>query len=133
MVIIAGHYKESAYPHYKAWAERPDIAELFKPRQGPIDWPNRFKDDPKMSIPVESRIHKEGEFNPRTRVELSPRMTTHDVRCAIRDATGIMPGVMKLSYAGKMMDNSNATLLQYGVPFWHEQFPDWPITLNEGR
>eukprot|EP00958_Prasinococcus_capsulatus_P023052 scaffold3341_cov317-Prasinococcus_capsulatus_cf.AAC.1 len=94
--------------------------------------------------------HTGGPF----RIAVSPRMKVGEFKNLLRDACGILPGLMNLSFRGacmrdcvrgttgaayaarwvpragtKLADNERR-LEQYGVAYWHKLFPDWPIVLT---
>ena len=58
-------------------------------------------------------------------------MTVQDLRLVIKEKGGIIPGLQKLAYAGKKLDDSKRTLEHYGVKYWHDKFPSWPITVRK--
>jgi hypothetical protein len=42
----------------------------------------------------------------------------------------VLPALCRLSYAGKHMDDAQRTLEHYGVAYWHEKFPHWPLRIR---
>ena len=41
------------------------------------------------------------------------------------------PALLRLSYAGKSLDDAQRTLLHYGVVYWHAKFPAWPLRIRK--
>ncbi|KAK2079390.1 hypothetical protein QBZ16_003081 [Prototheca wickerhamii] len=70
--------------------------------------------------------HSGGPFD----LEVSPLMRIEDLRKLIRDKSGIIPALQKLSYAGKNLDDPQRTLAHYGVAYWHSKFPHWPLKIR---
>ena len=56
--------------------------------------------------------HHDEEYGGPFWVEVSPKMKVDDLRKAISQACGIMPGMQKLSFAGKNFEDSQRTLEQ---------------------
>ena len=103
--------------------------------------------------------HHDEEYGGPFGMEVSPKMKIDDLRKAIAEKCGIMPGMQKLSFAGKNFEDSQRTLEQcvplpplplrrracdtrssvrfspspthrYGVKYWNAKFPHWPLTLR---
>ena len=103
---------------------------------------DKYKDDPTIKLLVRSLLHTNDEYgttvDPKTGkhsggpfwVEVSPKMRIDDLRVVIKKASGLMPGIMRLNYAGKDFEDPQRTLEQYGVRFWNEKFPDWAIIIR---
>eukprot|EP00879_Flechtneria_rotunda_P026285 GHRR01028018.1.p1 GENE.GHRR01028018.1~~GHRR01028018.1.p1 ORF type:complete len:142 (+),score=15.29 GHRR01028018.1:308-733(+) len=70
--------------------------------------------------------HTGGPFT----IRVSPLMRVEELRNVIRDTGGILPALQKLSYAGKHLNDAQRTLEQYGVAYWHNKFPHWPIKVR---
>ncbi|KAK9823441.1 hypothetical protein WJX72_002787 [[Myrmecia] bisecta] len=96
---------------------------------------------PTISLLVVSDLHTEIEYGSQVskqgkhcggpfRIHVSPKMHVEDLRKVIRDKGGIMPGLQRLSYAGKNMEDSQRTLEHYGIAYWHKSFPHWPIKIR---
>ena len=102
----------------------------------------KYKGHSTIRLLVRSQLHTDDEYgmdkDPKTGkysggpfwVEVSPKMRVDDLRSVIKDACGIMPGIMRLSYAGKDFEDSQRTLEHYGVAYWNKKFPAWPITIR---
>ena len=56
--------------------------------------------------------HHDEEYGGPFWVEVSPKMKVDDLRKVISNACGIMPGMQKLSFAGKNFEDSQRTLEQ---------------------
>lgn len=85
---------------------------------------------PTIHIKVRSLLHEDEEYGGPFYIDVSTKMKVEDLRGVIKDKCGIMPGLQKLAYAGKNFEDSQRTLEHYGVKYWHEKFPDWPITIR---
>jgi len=42
-----------------------------------------------------------------------------------QDNSGIPPGIQRLAYAGKNLDDPDRKLKKFGIAYWHSKFPDW--------
>lgn len=42
-----------------------------------------------------------------------------------QDKSGIPPGIQRLAYAGKNLDDPDRKLKKFGIIYWHSKFPDW--------
>lgn len=84
----------------------------------------------KVKLKVRSLLHDDEEYGGPFYVHVSTKMKVCELRGVIKDACGIMPGLQKLAYAGKNMEDSQRTLEHYGVKYWHEKFPEWPVTIR---
>eukprot|EP00879_Flechtneria_rotunda_P010795 GHRR01011280.1.p1 GENE.GHRR01011280.1~~GHRR01011280.1.p1 ORF type:complete len:213 (+),score=48.92 GHRR01011280.1:992-1630(+) len=102
---------------------------------------DRFKGLPTVELRVVSELHDDNEYGadigpdgnhtggPFT-IRVSPLMRVEELRNVIRDTGGILPALQKLSYAGKHLNDAQRTLEQYGVAYWHNKFPHWPIKVR---
>mmetsp|Transcript_6266 Transcript_6266/g.15877 ORF Transcript_6266/g.15877 Transcript_6266/m.15877 type:complete len:101 (+) Transcript_6266:498-800(+) len=70
--------------------------------------------------------HSGGPFD----IDVSPKMTIQDLRMVIKEKGGILPGLQRLAYAGKKLDDPKRTLEHYGIAYWHKKFPHWPLTVR---
>lgn len=52
-----------------------------------------------------------------------------DLRVIIQEKGGVPVALQKLSFAGKRLADSNRTLKQFGVAYWHQRFPHWHLKL----
>jgi hypothetical protein len=43
----------------------------------------------------------------------------------------VLPGLQRLSYAGKRLDDAQRTLEHYGIAYWHARFPHWPLVIRK--
>ena len=82
-----------------------------------------------LRVLVRSTLHVDAEYGGPFWIDLRDDMRVDEVKKAIADRCGIMPGLMKLAYAGKKFDDNCRTLSQMGVRFWSKKFPDWPVTI----
>lgn len=102
----------------------------------------KYQGMPTIKLNVRSELHADDEYGANVdengahtggpfSIDVSPKMTIEDLRNVIRDKGGIIPGLQKLAYAGKHMDDPKRTLQHYGIEYWHAKFPDWPITVRK--
>ncbi|KXZ47771.1 hypothetical protein GPECTOR_33g653 [Gonium pectorale] len=104
---------------------------------------SRLAEVASMELWVVSELHEDSEYgaevDPATgrhsggpfRVRVNPKMRVEELRNVIRDASGILPALQKLSYAGKHLDDSQRTLEHYGFAYWHKRFPHWAIKIRK--
>ncbi|KAK9832968.1 hypothetical protein WJX74_003142 [Apatococcus lobatus] len=95
---------------------------------------------PTMSILVSSDLHTEEEYGKKQAsgkhtggpfmIDVSPKMRIEDLRKVIWREGGILPGLQKLSYAGKNLEDSQRTLQHYGIEYWHRKFPEWHLKIR---
>lgn len=97
--------------------------------------------EPKIELTVISEMHGDDEYgsfvDPATRrhsggsfvVSVPISMRVDELRLVIRDKGGIIPALCRMSYAGKHFEDGNRTLQHYGVGFWHQRFPHWPLKI----
>ncbi|WZN58590.1 ubiquitin-like domain-containing protein [Chloropicon roscoffensis] len=102
----------------------------------------RYEGMPTIKITVQSELHSSDEYGSKRdqngrhsggpfAIDVSPKMTVEDLRLVIKEKGGIIPGMQKLAYAGKKLDDPKRTLEHYGIAYWHAKFPDWPITVRK--
>jgi hypothetical protein len=102
----------------------------------------KYEGMPTIKINVTSELHTSDEYGAQVNqdgkhsggpfsVDVSPKMTVEDLRLQIKEKGGIIPGMQKLAYAGKKLDDPKRTLEHYGIAYWHKKFPDWPITIRK--
>lgn len=101
---------------------------------------NKYADMPTIRVMVRSDLHEDEEYGVHERedgtfyggpffMDVPVKMRIEDLRIAIRDKCGIPPALLRLSYAGKTMLDSQRTMEHYGVTYWHKKFPHWPIVI----
>jgi len=90
----------------------------------------KYKGQATIKLLIKSELHKDEEYGGPFYLDVSPKMKVHDLRGLIRDTCGIMPGMQKLSYAGKNMEDPERTLEHYGIKYWHAKFPGWPVIIR---
>lgn len=102
---------------------------------------DRFKGLPTIQLQVVSELHDDSEYGSDVAADgshsggpfsitVSPKMRVEELRAVIRDVGGILPALQRLSYAGKHLDDAQRTLEQYGIGYWHNKFPHWPIRVR---
>jgi hypothetical protein len=102
---------------------------------------NLDTNEPMIELTVISEIHEDDEYgsviNPVTKkhnggpfvIKVPISMRVDELRRVIRDRGGIIPALCRLSYAGKHFEDGNRTLQHYGVAFWNQRFPHWPLKI----
>merc|ERR1712072_1681080 len=76
----------------------------------------RYQGMPTIKLTVRSELHKDDEYGSKRDqngkhsggpfvIEVTPKMTVEDLRLEIKDKGGIIPGMQKLAYAGKKLDD----------------------------
>lgn len=65
-------------------------------------------------------------------MKVDPDWGVDELRRALYREGGIVPAICLLSFAGKHLDDARRSLRQYGVLYWHEQFPEWPLVVRGG-
>jgi len=91
---------------------------------------DKFKDQPTIKLLVRSELHKDEEYGGPFWIEVSPKMRVRDLRRLIQDYCAVPPGSMKLGFAGKRFEDAERTLEHYGVKYWNNKFPDWPLVIR---
>ena len=99
----------------------------------------KFSSEPKIKLSVISEIHEDNEYGsiidtvtnrhsggPFT-ISVPISVRVDELRLMIRDQGGIIPAICRLSYAGKHFEDGNRNLAHYGVGFWSQRFPHWPL------
>eukprot|EP00877_Chromochloris_zofingiensis_P002825 jgi/Chrzof1/12543/UNPLg00494.t1 len=103
---------------------------------------DKYKDMPKIELLVVSELHDDSEYGAEMKadgqhyggpftIHVSPKMRVEELRTVIRDKGGIIPALQKFSYAGKHLNDSQRTLEQYGIAYWHNKFPHWPLRIRK--
>ncbi|KAL0023269.1 hypothetical protein WJX77_001673 [Trebouxia sp. C0004] len=103
---------------------------------------NKYKDLATIHLQVVSDLHDSNEYGPEIQedgqhcggpfyIDVSPTMRIEDLRLVIQEVGGVVPALQKLSYAGKKFEDSQRSLQQYGVAYWHKKFPHWPIKIRK--
>merc|ERR1711933_568131 len=101
----------------------------------------KYQGMPTITVNIKSELHTNDEYGTHVdengkhsggpfSIEVSPKMTIEDLRLEIKAKGGIIPGMQKLAYAGKKLDDPKRTLEHYGIAYWHAKFPSWPITVR---
>jgi hypothetical protein len=82
-----------------------------------------------LRLLVASAAHIDAEYGGPFWVSVSSAMRVVEFKKVIYEHTGVMPGLIRLAYAGKKLDDENRKLEHYGVRYWNAKFPDWPIMM----
>lgn len=102
---------------------------------------NQYAGKPTITLWVTSHLHDSSEYGSTVdesgnhsggpfQIQVCPDMRVHEVRNIVYKVGGILPGLQRLVYAGKRMEDPQRTLKHYGVAFWHTHFPNWPIVVR---
>jgi len=73
---------------------------------------DKYAGTPMLTLWVQSDLHTKEEYGGPFQITVSSKMRVYELRNVIRDACGILPGLQKLAYAGKNMEDSQRTLEQ---------------------
>lgn len=101
---------------------------------------NKYGQSPTIKLWVTSHLHQAHEYGATVEggrhtggpftIDVPVDMRVHEVRCIIYEVGGILPGLQRLVYAGKRMEDPQRTLRHYGVAYWHARFPHWPLVVR---
>lgn len=105
---------------------------------------DKYKDLPTIELMVVSELHTHDEYGATVDAEgrhsggpftikVSPKMRVEELRRIIMDQGGIIPALQRFAYAGKNLEDSQRTLEQYGIAYWHKKFPNWPLKIRRCR
>jgi hypothetical protein len=83
----------------------------------------------RMTLTVRSLLHTDAEYGGPFEIEVTPYTRVAEVKKIIANKCGVLPGLQKLTYAGRDLDDPNRTLGQMGCRYWHAKFPRWPLTI----
>jgi len=83
----------------------------------------KYQGMPTITVNIKSELHTNDEYGTHVdengkhsggpfSIEVSPKMTIEDLRLEIKAKGGIIPGMQKLAYAGKKLDDPKRTLEQ---------------------
>lgn len=87
-------------------------------------------DCPTCRLLVVSELHLDEEYGGPFWIELPTKTRVHELRGVIAEHCGVLPGLQRLSYAGKKFEDPERTLEHYGVKYWNAKFPDWPVVIR---
>ena len=79
---------------------------------------------------VVSELHRDEEYGGPFWIEVPTKTRVHELRGVIAEACGVLPGLQRLSYAGKKFEDPERNLEHYGVKYWNAKFPDWPVVIR---
>jgi len=82
-----------------------------------------------LRLLVASNVHADFEYGGPFWIDVPSTMRVSEVKKVIFERCGVMPGLIRLAYAGKKLDDDARKLEHYGVRYWNAKFPDWPLTL----
>lgn len=78
---------------------------------------------------VTSRLHVDAEYGGPFWIDVADDARISEVKKLIGERVNVLPGVIRLGFAGKKLDDHAKTLAQAGVRYWHEKFESWPLTI----
>lgn len=90
----------------------------------------RYPTSPVLRLLVVSDLHADEEYGGPFWIEVPSKCRAGELRGVISDACGVLPGLQRLSYAGKRFEDPERTLEHYGVKYWNAKFPDWPVVIR---
>ena len=85
---------------------------------------------PTARLLVVSELHRDEEYGGPFWIEVPTKIRVHELRCVIAEHCGVLPGLQRLSYAGKKFEDPERNLEHYGVKYWNKKFPDWPVVIR---
>ena len=85
---------------------------------------------PTARLLVVSELHRDEEYGGPFWIEVPTKIRVHELRCVIAEHCGVLPGLQRLSYAGKKFEDPERNLEHYGVKYWNAKFPDWPVVIR---
>ena len=102
-------------------AEAPTITAALKEKYG---------ESPTARLLVVSELHRDEEYGGPFWVDVPTKARVHELRGVIAEHCGVLPGLQRLSFAGKKFEDPERNLEHYGVKYWNAKFPDWPIVIR---
>jgi len=85
---------------------------------------------PHASLLVVSELHRDEEYGGPFWIKVPTKTRVHELRGVIAERCGVLPGLLRLSYAGKKFEDPERNLEHYGVKYWNAKFPDWPVIIR---
>ena len=82
-----------------------------------------------LRLLVTSRLHVDAEYGGPFWIDVADDARISEVKKLIGERVNILPGIIRLAYAGKKLDDHAKTLAQSGVRYWNEKFESWPLTI----
>ena len=124
----------------QAEADRKRAYETGVPH-GYVTQGDKYKGLPTITLTVVSELHTPEEYGANVdekgrhsggafAIQVSPKMRVEELRRVVMKKGGIIPALQRFSYAGKNLEDSQRTLEQYGIAYWHKKFPDWPLKIR---
>ncbi len=93
---------------------------------------NKYKDRDgvELDLLVVSDLHRHEEYGGPFWIKVPSAARVREVRLVIAEKCGILPGLQRMRYAGKQMDDAERKLEHYGIKYWNKQFHDWPLYIR---
>ncbi len=91
---------------------------------------HKYKGGEELDMLVVSDLHRHEEYGGPFWIKVPSTARVREVRLVISEKCGILPGLQRMSYAGKQMEDAERKLEHYGVKYWNKKFPDWPLYIR---
>ena len=89
-----------------------------------------YEGAPTLRLLIASQLHRDEEYGGPFWIEVPSKTRLFELRRVIAHKCGVLPGLQRLTFAGKKMDDAERNLEHYGVKYWIKKFPDWPIVMR---
>jgi hypothetical protein len=120
--VPRGAENEGAVPEYRAVGHS-FAGEAERLRE-------KYKSAPVLRLLIASQLHRDEEFGGPFWIEVPSKTRVFELRRVIAHTCGVLPGLQRLTFAGKKMDDSERNLEHYGIKYWNNKFPDWPVVMR---
>ena len=90
----------------------------------------KYEGAPILRLLITSQLHRDEEYGGPFWIEVPSKTRLFELRRVIAHVCGVLPGLQRLTFAGKKMDDAERNLEHYGVKYWIKKFPDWPIVMR---
>ena len=122
---------EKGVPHGADLENFPDYKAVGKYFDGEDErLVEKYGADSTIKILVTSQLHRDEEYGGPFWIEVPSKTRVYELRRVIASKCGVLPGLQRLTFAGKKMDDAERNLEHYGVKYWNAKFPDWPVVMR---
>ena len=90
----------------------------------------QYPNCPVLKLLVVSELHSDEEYGGPFWIEVPSKTRVWQLRRVLYEKCGVLPGLLRLAYAGKRFEDAERNLEHYGVKYWNAKFPDWPIMIK---
>ena len=127
---LAAH--KAGVPHGADLAQFPEYKVVGKSFDGEAErLAEKYGTDSMIKILVTSQLHRDEEYGGPFWITVPSKIRVYELRRIIANKCGVLPGLQRLTFAGKKMDDSERNLEHYGFKYWNKKFPDWPIVMRK--